>query len=195
MLGDGKVRSTLRAAPSPRTLRRSTAAAARCRVAAARCGIWPMLRRRHGVRARARCPATAMSARGARRTGPTATELRSATQRGLLIGADSMGCFVVDAAGFRAGRNFVDGSQAIAAVCRNLATDRTRGREFEAGNLSSQCEFNSRQAHLEIGATTMSTETVIAVAAALVLGAGTAAVAMINYEANAPLPRSPRKAI
>jgi len=33
----------------------------------------------------------------------------------------------------------------------------------------------------------MSTETMIAVAAALVLGAGTAAVAMINYEANAPL--------
>jgi len=35
--------------------------------------------------------------------------------------------------------------------------------------------------------TTMSTETMIAVAAALVLGASTAAVAMINYEANAPL--------
>jgi len=33
----------------------------------------------------------------------------------------------------------------------------------------------------------MSTETMITVAAALVLGAGTAAVAMINYEANAPL--------
>jgi hypothetical protein len=33
----------------------------------------------------------------------------------------------------------------------------------------------------------MSTETMIAVAAALVLGASTAAVAMINYEANAPL--------
>jgi hypothetical protein len=33
----------------------------------------------------------------------------------------------------------------------------------------------------------MSTDTMIAVAAALVLGAGTAAVAMINYEANAPL--------
>jgi len=32
----------------------------------------------------------------------------------------------------------------------------------------------------------MSTETMIAVAAALVLGAGTVAVAMINYEANAP---------
>ena len=48
-----------------------------------------------GLRARARCPATATSARGARRTGPTAIELRSATQRGLLIGADSMGCFVL----------------------------------------------------------------------------------------------------
>ena len=33
----------------------------------------------------------------------------------------------------------------------------------------------------------MSTDTILAVAAALVLGAGTAAVAMINYEANAPL--------
>ena len=33
----------------------------------------------------------------------------------------------------------------------------------------------------------MSTGTMIAVAAALVLGAGTAAVAVINYEANAPL--------
>jgi hypothetical protein len=33
----------------------------------------------------------------------------------------------------------------------------------------------------------MSTETMIAVAAALVLGAGTVAVAMINYEVNAPL--------
>jgi hypothetical protein len=33
----------------------------------------------------------------------------------------------------------------------------------------------------------MSTETMIAVAAALVLGAGTTAVAMINYEANASL--------
>ena len=33
----------------------------------------------------------------------------------------------------------------------------------------------------------MSTETMITVAAALVLGAGTAAVAMINSEANAPL--------
>ena len=41
----------------------------------------------------------------------------------------------------------------------------------------------------------MSTETMIAVAAALVLGASTAAVAMINYEANAPLRRSPRKTI
>ena len=33
----------------------------------------------------------------------------------------------------------------------------------------------------------MSTETTIALTAALVLGASTAAVAMINYEANAPL--------
>ena len=33
----------------------------------------------------------------------------------------------------------------------------------------------------------MSTDTILAVAAALVLGAGIAAVAMINYEANAPL--------
>jgi hypothetical protein len=33
----------------------------------------------------------------------------------------------------------------------------------------------------------MSTETMIALAAALVLGAGTAAVAMINYEANTSL--------
>jgi hypothetical protein len=33
----------------------------------------------------------------------------------------------------------------------------------------------------------MSTQTMIALAAALVLGAGTAAVAMINYEANASL--------
>jgi hypothetical protein len=33
----------------------------------------------------------------------------------------------------------------------------------------------------------MSTDTMIAIAAALVIGAGTAAVAMINYEANAPL--------
>ena len=42
----------------------------------------------------------------------------------------------------------------------------------------------------------MSTDTMIAVAAALVLVAGTAAVAMINYEANAPpLRRSPRKTI
>jgi len=41
----------------------------------------------------------------------------------------------------------------------------------------------------------MSTETMIAVAAALVLGASTAAVAMINYEANAPLRGSPRKTI
>jgi hypothetical protein len=45
----------------------------------------------------------------------------------------------------------------------------------------------SRRAHLEIGATTMSTETMIALAAALVLSAGTAAVAMINDEANASL--------
>src|SRR5262245_21601839 len=81
MPGDGKERSPLRPAPDPRMPpRRWTAAAARCRVAAARCGF----------RTRARCPATATSARGARRTGPTATELRSAIQRGLLIGADSM---------------------------------------------------------------------------------------------------------
>jgi hypothetical protein len=33
----------------------------------------------------------------------------------------------------------------------------------------------------------MSTDRMIAAAAALILGAGTAAVAMINYEANAPL--------
>jgi hypothetical protein len=33
----------------------------------------------------------------------------------------------------------------------------------------------------------MSTQTMVGLAAALVLGAGTAAVAMINYEANAPL--------
>ena len=100
---------------------------------------------RRGFRARARCPATATSARGARRTGPTATELRSATQRGLLIGADSMGCFVVDAAGFRAGRNFVDSSQAIAAVYRNLATDRTRGHELDQRNPSFHLsEFNCR---------------------------------------------------
>jgi hypothetical protein len=80
---------------------------------------------------------------------------------------------------FAPGRNFVGRPQALVG---------TRRREFAACNLSSHlCEFNSRHAHFEIGATTMSTETMIAVAAALVLGAGTAAVAMINYEANAPL--------
>jgi len=46
------------------------------------------------------------------------------------------------------------------------------------------CEF--RHAHLEIGAATMSTQTMVGLAAALVLGAATAA-AMINYEVNAPL--------
>jgi len=87
---------------------------------------------------------------------------------------------------FAPGCNFVGRPQAL--VGPNLATGRTRRRDFEACNLSSHlCEFNSRQAHLEIGATTMSTETMIAVAAALVLGAGTTAVAMINYEANASL--------
>ena len=39
----------------------------------------------------------------------------------------------------------------------------------------------------------MSSETMIAVAAALVLGAGTAAVVMINYEANAPCGVRPTK--
>jgi hypothetical protein len=47
-----------------------------------------------------------------------------------------MGCFVVDAAGFRAGRNFVDSSQAIVGVYRSLATDRTRGRELDQRILS-----------------------------------------------------------
>ena len=61
----------------------------------------------------------------------------------------------------------------------------TRRREFEACNLSSHlCEF--RHAHLERGAATMSTQTMVGLAAALVLGAATAA-AMINYEVNAPL--------
>jgi hypothetical protein len=87
---------------------------------------------------------------------------------------------------FAPGRNLVGRPQAL--VGPNLATGRTRRREFEACNISSHlCEFNNRHAHLEIRATTMSTETMIAVAAALVLGAGTAAVAMINYEANVPL--------
>src|SRR5262245_4186195 len=85
---------------------------------------------------------------------------------------------------FAPGRNFVGRPQAL--VGPNLATGRTCRRELDERNLSPHLrEFNSRQAHLEIGATTMSTETMIAVPAALVLG--TAAVAMINYEANAPL--------
>src|SRR5262249_50994586 len=97
-----------------------------------------------------------------------------------------MGCFVVDAAGFRAGRNFVDSSQAIVAARPNFATGRTRRREIDECNLSSYlCERVSRRAHLEIGATTMSTRTMIALAAALVLGAAAAALATIDYEVSA----------
>jgi hypothetical protein len=104
-----------------------------------------------------------------------------------------MGCFGIDAAGFRAGRSFVGTSQAIVAARPNFATRRTRRRELDKCNLCSHlCELQlqvGRRAHLEIGATPLSTETMIALAVALVLGA-TAAVAMINYDVNASLAAS-----
>ena len=88
---------------------------------------------------------------------------------------------------FALGRNFVGRPQAL--VGANLATGRARRRELDERNLSAHL----RELKLQVTRSSRtrshdeSTDTMIAVAAALVLVAGTAAVAMINDEANAPL--------